>query len=440
MGFSPDQARLALTATDTGLDVQQALEMLLSNGAGAEESALVSGEPHTSDFEFRDRDEDDYERPPPARSRRAAQEHASPSSAALASRRAGQTPPASTNDMQDKADKLLAQASEIGLSMFNRANALLKDGRERMQKAYEERAAKPKPTDGRPRWMVDAQSAVNENDGAGHSSSSFRDHDEPEHTDNVPQRRREDKRPEALQVRPAPKPAAVPKPVNLFDEEPAIYVSPARRRAAASRSGSQGVSPAPTPPMPQQRQATPILRTRQTASAGMSEINAYNTYKTKGTEMFKLGQYAEAEKAYSAALSTLPANHLLIIPLLNNRALSRTKTGEYNGAIEDCTNVLSIIGADYNPSLEAKVMKEEEGASVDLADALIKAYRRRAEAYEGREKWDLAQKDWEAIISCSWSIKMRNDAQSGAARCRKAVAAERNPRKYSGNYDKVLIS
>ena len=34
MGFSPQQARIALAATDTGLDVQAALETLLSNGAG----------------------------------------------------------------------------------------------------------------------------------------------------------------------------------------------------------------------------------------------------------------------------------------------------------------------------------------------------------------------------------------------------------------------
>ena len=74
-------------------------------------------------------------------------------------------------------------------------------------------------------------------------------------------------------------------------------------------------------------------------------------------------------------------------------------------------------------------MSPEEGASVDLADALLKALRRRAEALEGREKWDLAQKDWETIINCTWSSKMRSDAQTGANRCRKMLSAERDPRK-----------
>ena len=34
MGFSPQQALVALAATDTGLDVQAALETLLAGGAG----------------------------------------------------------------------------------------------------------------------------------------------------------------------------------------------------------------------------------------------------------------------------------------------------------------------------------------------------------------------------------------------------------------------
>ncbi|KAF8872262.1 hypothetical protein BD779DRAFT_1573394 [Infundibulicybe gibba] len=37
MGFSVQQARVALAATDTGVDVQSALDMLLSNTAAAPE-------------------------------------------------------------------------------------------------------------------------------------------------------------------------------------------------------------------------------------------------------------------------------------------------------------------------------------------------------------------------------------------------------------------
>jgi len=55
MGFSPQQARVALAATDTGLDVQAALETLLAGGAGDTTPPLQS---HDRDYEAR---------PPPRR-------------------------------------------------------------------------------------------------------------------------------------------------------------------------------------------------------------------------------------------------------------------------------------------------------------------------------------------------------------------------------------
>jgi hypothetical protein len=62
---------------------------------------------------------------------------------------------------------------------------------------------------------------------------------------------------------------------------------------------------------------------------------------------------------------------------------------------------------------------------VDLADGLVKAYKRRAEAYESREKWEDARKDWEAITGMEWANgKMRNEAISGIGRCRKILNPE----------------
>ena len=56
MRFSPQQARIALAATDTGLDVQAALETLLANGAG--DTSTPSPSSHDRDYESR---------PPPRR-------------------------------------------------------------------------------------------------------------------------------------------------------------------------------------------------------------------------------------------------------------------------------------------------------------------------------------------------------------------------------------
>jgi tetratricopeptide (TPR) repeat protein len=135
--------------------------------------------------------------------------------------------------------------------------------------------------------------------------------------------------------------------------------------------------------------------------------------------MFKLGRFAEAEAAYALAISQLPDSHLLLVPLLNNRGLSRLKTGNMSGAIEDCTAVIAIIGPSYHPAREAKVTLDEDGAGVDLGDGLIKAWRRRAEAYEGKEKWELARQDWESIAGADFAGRHRNEAPNGIGRCRR---------------------
>ena len=70
-----------------------------------------------------------------------------------------------------------------------------------------------------------------------------------------------------------------------------------------------------------------------------------------------------------------------------------------------------------------KVTREEEGAGVDLADALVKALWRRAEAYEGKEKWDAARQDWEAIAGKDFAGKARMEAVKGVGRCRKMLSA-----------------
>jgi tetratricopeptide (TPR) repeat protein len=143
--------------------------------------------------------------------------------------------------------------------------------------------------------------------------------------------------------------------------------------------------------------------------------------------MFKLGRYAEADALYSSALDVLPDKHLLRVPLYNNRALAKIRCGDHSGAVEDCTAVLEIIGTDYHPAREAKVTREECGAGVDIGTALAKAYRRRAEAYEGREKWELARKDWEAVVGLDWVGKERSDAVNGVTRCRKMEKLGKQP-------------
>ncbi|KAI0355420.1 hypothetical protein OH77DRAFT_1424915 [Trametes cingulata] len=447
MGFSIQQARVALAATDTGLDVQAALEMLLSNGAASSSPVpeqqqdarrRPQREPGHERYYSSGDEEAPAQRQPPRPSAR------SPPQAQRSTRerpaREG-TPNSDTQkNLQEQADKILAQASEIGLNMFNRANAFWKEGKERVQRAYEERAAASGSSrqpagdaprrNGKPKWMQEATEDGHPPEVA--QGGGFRDAD-----DDLPPppRRAQAKQPppRAQEQPPAESPASRLKVGNLFsDDPPSVYVSPFRRKtparaqAAASPAASpSAATPAQQPSPSPARAPSPIaLVQRRTVSASPAAIAESARQKAAGTEKFKLGQYAEAESLYSAAIAALPESHLLLVPLYNNRALTRIKTGDHTGAIEDCTTVINLIGPAYHPAREAKVTREEDGAGVDLADGLVKAWWRRAEAYEGKEKWDAAKQDWESIAGADFAGKVRSEAVRGIGRCRRMLKTD----------------
>ncbi|CAL1699913.1 unnamed protein product [Somion occarium] len=433
MGFSVQQARIALAATDTGLDVQAALETLLASGAADSDLPPASREDHLlprsrdATQEPSRRPSDDGRRRGQATSRstrESARETSSPSEAET------------QRNLQEQADKLLAQASEIGLSVFNRANAFWREGKEKVQKAYEERAKASgsgsggRVVDGRPKWMQDAEGREKELEAewrAHKESGGFRNDDEVLQ-DEVLQPKSEPQERRAKQQNREPVQHVLTssraKTGNLLpDDTPAVYVSPFRRKTP-SRNQTSPAS-APPPKATSSRVPSPVqIVQRKTVSASPSALATSAKHKATGTEMFKLGRFAEAETSYSNAIAALPHSHLLLIPLYNNRALSRIKTGEHSGAIEDCTTVINLIGTSYHPAREVGVTKEEEGASVDLADAYVKALKRRAEAYEGKEKWDLAKADWEAIAGAEWAKgNVRGEAVRGVGRCRRMLTS-----------------
>ncbi|EJU06649.1 hypothetical protein DACRYDRAFT_74193 [Dacryopinax primogenitus] len=205
------------------------------------------------------------------------------------------------------------------------------------------------------------------------------------------------------------------KEANLFSDEPIGYVSPARRRrpAEVASPARPTVPPeAATPPQPKprpQRPSVPITPAARSAS---------DTNKAKGTEFFRLGQFAEAEVAYSKALDVLPEGASARILVLNNRAASRLRTGNSAGVVEDSGAVLTLLvldGAEYNPT------SEEDWEGVKLGDALVKALTRRAEAWEMSEKWDKAADDWQRVVSLgTWIGKPKWDiANRGLDRCKR---------------------
>lgn len=415
MGFSPNQAReaLASTATESGLNVQAALETLLSDASRSSSTPAERPASKRERDRFPDHDGWGDERHGSGSSRprhlhqpRPSQEKTVPSS--------------SETSYQQQADKIVTQASEIGSQLFQRANAFWKVGKSRVQKAYEERTANSRAgttgssegESGRPRWMQeDLGQSQPIQQPKERSRTSLRD-EETDTPSNPPMRI---KRPQAK-----PSPPNQTKTGDLFGEDiPTAYVSPFRRGVDSHVAPPPSSVLTHTRPL---RTPSPVrLSERRVTSASLSAVSASTQHKAFGNEVFKLGRFAEAETAYSSAISQLPDSHLLLVPLLNNRALSRIKIGNMSGAIEDCSTVIAIVGPSYHPEREAKVQKEEDGAGIDLSDGLIKAWRRRAEAYEGKEKWDLARQDWESIAGADFAGRHRNEALSGIGRCRRVL-------------------
>jgi tetratricopeptide (TPR) repeat protein len=360
MGFSPQDALVALAATDTGLDVQTALEILISNAPPEQNvaPAMTGREPDV----------------PPDR-RRHREHHPS------------------SSQLQDQADKLLTQASGLGLSMFNKANALWASGKDRAIRAYEERTKPVIGAGARPKWMQSREHEEMENEGEGSTLSNH---------------------------------SRVPEPFSdAYDEpktydEPKMYMSPFRRGPPPPPApSSSSASVAPSPP----RDPSPVPR--QLPHASTEALSTSAKHKADGNDKFKLGQYADAEAAYTIAIDTLPSGHLLLIPLHNNRASTRLKIGDYAGAAADAGQAITIIGPSFDPTSDRIAnVDAAAGGSVDLCDGFVKALRRRAEALEGRERWSEARKDWETLACCAWaSGNTRSEGLRGVDRCRHLVVA-----------------
>ncbi|KIJ55106.1 hypothetical protein M422DRAFT_23757 [Sphaerobolus stellatus SS14] len=390
MGFSIEQAKVALAATSTGLDVDAALEILLQNGEDAPQD-LPPPQQVRSDFE----------RPTPRAKPiwEREEENAESSSSQPA--------------LQEQADKLFNQASSIGLSMFSKANALWKEGHKKVLKVYEEQVASsstaPKNTS-RPKWMDTSfedqpvyQSASRRPKAA--VDTSFEDQPVYQSASRRPKPAAQQSIPP--QERAASRMSSSPKPISATS-------SP--RRTPAPPAAPLW---APEPDIPRPPSIPPIRRPNIEASP--ASISTSNAHKEVGTGHFKLGRFAEAEAAYSLALDALPASHLLRVPLYNNRALTRLKTGEYKGTIEDASEVLRLVTVDLGPAWHPE--RESPGGEINLGDAVAKALRRRGEAFEGLEKWKDASADWERLNSSSWAAhSLKMDAVKGLGRCRKMSA------------------
>ena len=131
MGFSLQQAKAALAKTETGTDVQAALEMLLGDGGNATPptatrprgSASSEGSPPGQRrFQYSDDEDEDY-----TAARRRRQQNQPQRQNTGASGEGKSTP-----NLKSQADEILAKASEIGLNVLRKESILWKKGKEKV--------------------------------------------------------------------------------------------------------------------------------------------------------------------------------------------------------------------------------------------------------------------------------------------------------------------
>ncbi|KAI6147433.1 hypothetical protein BKA82DRAFT_4153564 [Pisolithus tinctorius] len=392
MGFSPQTARSALVSTCTpdGFDVQAALDWLLAHREASSPSESDNRRSEGLDSETVHR----TSRGPPTRATR------KPSH--LGSRNAQQRQPNSdTADFPASTERFLSQAGEIGRGMFSRANALFKEGKERAVKMYEERTGASSTrvagsANGRPRWMREGSG-----EGELREDKPQGDFKDENHESKSCKSRSLRSSPGDIQFQASP--PATTEEVDLFSND-------------ASQIVHQSLPPKGKP----NAELTPS--TSNSTSSLLTDPQS-----TTCTEAYKLGQYPAAAAAYSRALASVPEGHVLRLPLLTNRAAALSKVGELSGVVEDCSAAIALTERYMSKAdtANAKIGRmhvvveatsgTEEGTEVDLAGGLTKAYQRRAEAYEGLEKWARALADWK------WAGAARSLATSGIARCRRMV-------------------
>ena len=234
-------------------------------------------------------------------------------------------------------------------------------------------------------------------------------------------------------ISPARRKKSMPKPAPVVTkQEPDLIISDSQPRSqsppidipAASNSRLQlrNIPTASTPPRP-------LPPKRLLPSLSPFALQASTDSRRAGTAAFKRGDYAQATSCYSTSLSALPSSHPLSIPLLTNRALSHSKTGDAKASIADALTALGSIGSsrgigetiDFGPGEGVKPM----------SSYWEKAMTRQAEALEQLERWSEAVVIWrtcvEAGVGGATSIEGRNRCEKAANPPLKTTIATKKP-------------
>ncbi|KAF2403098.1 hypothetical protein EJ06DRAFT_528057 [Trichodelitschia bisporula] len=453
MGFPADKAVDALMQTESGVDVQAAIGILLqaAHEEGKQRSRQRAAPSHAqspAEETGRQPKRGDSSRPPWMRE----EEDSAPS----ASRGRDNKTPVSEKDVSQ-------YAQDIGATLFKSANSLWKTSQKKVQRAVAE--FQQEGDGSQPKWMRDAQLQ----EAAARQAQS-----QPKGKAQAAPINMTD---EAMMLEsggaPPPKPPRKPQPpvapglsdssrshsplarsarhltrqeLELQSEQ--VYISSARRRKAeppAAAPVAQPVvqkarspltspplhpnnpfapkpappkAPSPAPPRSAPIPVRPKAPPRQIPPVSPSALATSASHRQKGTEAFKRGDYDAAHTAYSASLTPLPPTHPLAIVVRCNLALTTIKTGDPKAAVVHADTVLQLIGPAKGEG-EKIVIGGNEGDK-EMKEFYGKALMRKAEALEHLERWTEAGNVWreavEAGVGGSVSIRGRERCEKTAGK------------------------
>ncbi|KAI7868369.1 uncharacterized protein EV154DRAFT_136345 [Mucor mucedo] len=353
-------------------------------------------------------------------------------------------------EAQFQTEKIVMQAQEFGGFLYKNASSFLKTGRQKVTKAVgdwqeqqrAQRLQQMQEEQGgpiRPKWMTEGEGVEIPTS----QVEKFADDDdsdrEVEEEDLEAERRKLQELRRQQELKQREKAAAAHKArqqQNLRKEtlikEEEVYVSPSRRRgntpSSSGRSTPRSVASQQQQQQQQQQPASsqkpPVVatpeknkRTRPVVNASSDTMTKVNEARNQGNEKFKLGQFGDAEEAYTRAIEILPAGHDHQVLLFNNRAMARLKTGHYKQCVEDCDAAIALSKQSGDGS------SISEGVTIQWRDQMIKSLYRKAEALENIEKYKDALATYDDLVKLEGTGNPK--VNQGMSRCRQAL----NPRK-----------
>ncbi|CAO3581766.1 unnamed protein product [Absidia cylindrospora] len=345
---------------------------------------------------------------------------------------------------QQHKERLVSQASELGGYFYKNASLFVKSGKQKIAKAVEDyreqqTQQQQQQRHGRPKWMATDAEQVDGNELGNNStlekfvdsdddndmgSLGNRDDEEQQIMERMEQERhqvealRQKQQKEQRQQRQQ-------KPVFrsrlLDDDDEDHYVSPSRRRQQQQQSPRPSSSTTQPATSTRQRQRPPSPPppppSRPVVEASSDQLAFATTHRQKGNELYKLGQFGDAEAAYTKAIDVLPTGHYHLILLSNNRAMARLKTGHYKQCIEDCDVAFDM--AAYVAGSAAGNVTSQDAVIINGREHTIKALHRKSEALEHLEKYELALASYQELIK--WEGTGNGKVNQALARCRKIV-------------------